>query len=71
MNKDLVVRLPGMDHEIKLSVYWSELVRATVAPTTYSLRIALGINASVEVPNVRAVIQGSSVRDAILAGCNP
>lgn len=56
MNKDLVVRLPGLDHEIKLSVYWSELVRAAVAPTTYSLRIALGINASVEVPNVWAVI---------------
>ena len=71
MDEDRVVQLPGLEHEIKLSVYWSELERAAVAPTTYSLRVALGKRSTEAIPSVQAAIQGTSVRDAILAGCNP
>jgi hypothetical protein len=65
------VRLPGFEHEVNLSVYWSELERAAVAPTAYSLRIALGKRSAEPIPSVRTAIQGTSIRDAILAGCNP
>jgi len=71
MNEDQVVQLPGLPHEVKLSVYWSELERATVAPTTYSLRVALGKKASDDIPRVNALIGGQSVRSFILAGCDP
>jgi hypothetical protein len=71
MDEDRVVQLPGLEHEIKLAVYWSELERAAVAPTTYSLRVALGKRLTEAIPSVRAAIQGVSVRNAILAGCNP
>jgi hypothetical protein len=70
MNDERDVQLPGLEHEIRLAVYWSELERAAVAPTTYSLRVALGKRATETIPSVRAAIQGTSVRDAILAGCN-
>ena len=71
MNEERVVELPGLEHEIKLSVYWSELERKPVAPTTYSLRVALGKRPSDSIPSTKALIQQSSVRDFILAGCNP
>ena len=69
MDEDLVIQLPGLEHEIKLSVYWSELERSTVAPTTYSLRIALGKRSNEEIAKLRLAISGGSVRSAILAGC--
>jgi hypothetical protein len=71
MDDDRAVQLPGFEPEVKLSVYWSELERAAVAPTTYSLRVALGKRSTEAIPSVRAAIQGTSIRDAILAGCNP
>ncbi len=71
MDEDRPIRLPGLEHEIKLSVYWSELERAAVAPTTYSLRIALGKRSTDVVPSVRTAIHRSSIRAAILEGCNP
>jgi hypothetical protein len=70
MGEDRAVQLPGLEHEVKLSVYWSELERAAVAPTTYSLRVALGKRSTEAIPSVRRAIQGASVRNAILAGCN-
>jgi hypothetical protein len=70
MNEERDVQLPGLEHEIRLAVYWSELERAAVAPTIYSLRVALGKRATETIPSVRAAIQRTSVRDAILAGCN-
>jgi len=71
MDEDRAVQLPGFEHEVKLSVYWSELERTAVAPTTYSLRVALGKRSTEVIPSVQAAIQGTSVREAILAGCNP
>jgi hypothetical protein len=65
------VRVPGFEHEITLSLYWSELVRAFVAPTSYSLRIALGKRSTDAVANVKSLIQGNSVRNFIMAGLNP
>jgi hypothetical protein len=70
MDEDQVVQLPGLEHEVRLSLYWSELERAAVAPTTYSLRVAIGKRSTEAIPSVRAAIQGASVLNAILAGCN-
>jgi len=66
-----VVHLRGLEHEVTLAAYWSDLERAYVAPTTYSLRVALGKKLTDSVPGVRAFIDRSSVRAFILAGCNP
>lgn len=71
MSEERIVQLPGLEHEIKLAGYWSELEREVVAPTSYSLRVALGKRRSDSVPNVHALVQGSSIRDFILAGANP
>jgi hypothetical protein len=71
MNKTQTVTLDGLDHPVELALYWSELEGAAVAPTTYSLRIHLGVRAAQTVASVRSSIPGASVRDAILAGCNP
>jgi hypothetical protein len=70
MNDEHRVRLPGLEHEIALAVYWSELKRDAVAPTEYSLRVALGKRVGEAVPSVAALLQGRSVREFILAGCN-
>ena len=66
MGDDRAVQLPGFEHEVKLSVYWSELERAAVAPTTYSLRVALGKRSTEAIPGVQAAIQRTSVREGIL-----
>ena len=71
MGEERAVRLPGLEREIKLAVYWSELKRKTVSPLTYSLRVALGKRDADSVPAVKPLLQGKSVRDFILAGCNP
>jgi len=71
MGDERPVQLPGFEHEVNLAVYWSELLRAAVAPTMYSLRIALEKNSTEAIPSVATAIKGASVRDAILAGCNP
>ena len=71
MNDMRPVQLPGLEHEVNLSVYWSELVRAAVAPTAYSLRVALGKRSTEAIPSVGAAIEGASIRRAILGGCNP
>ena len=71
MDEDRAVQLPDLEHEIKLAVYWSELERAAVAPTAYSLRVALGKKAAEAIPSVRTAIQGNSIRNVILVGCNP
>jgi hypothetical protein len=70
MNDTRPLRLPGLEHEITLAVYWSELERSVVAPTAYSLRVSLGKRPNEAIPSLRA-IQVTSVRDAILARCNP
>jgi hypothetical protein len=71
MGDERAVQLPGLEHEVKLAVYWSELERAPVAPTTYSLRVALGKKATDPIPSVKALIQGTSFRAFIMRGCNP
>jgi hypothetical protein len=71
MNQTGPVQLPGFEHEVNLAMYWSELEQAAVVPTAYSLRVALGKRLTDSVPSVRALIQGISIRDFILAGCNP
>jgi hypothetical protein len=64
-------RLPGLEHEVTLAAYWSELEREYVTPTTYSLRVALGKSLTASVSSVKALINGSSVRAFIMSGCNP
>ena len=71
MVEERSVQLPGFEHEVNLALYWSELERAAVAPTSYSLRVALGKRSTEDIPSVRSAIQGDSVLNAILAGCNP
>lgn len=71
VGKEHTVRLPGLKHEVNLALYWSELKRDYVAPTTYSLRVALGKRASDSVRSVGSLIQGASIRDFVLRGCNP
>ena len=71
MDEDRIVLLPHLEHKIKLSVYWSELERSTVAPTLYSLRVALDKRPTEAIPSLKGAISGNSVREAILAGCNP
>jgi hypothetical protein len=65
------VRLPGLPRDIGVAAYWSDLANAPVVPTAYSLRVSLGKRSTESVSSVRAAIQGTSVRNAILAGCNP
>jgi hypothetical protein len=71
MGDERAVQLPGLEHEINLSAYWSELEREAVVPTALSLRVALGMRKNDSVSGVRASIQGTSVRDFIMAGFNP
>jgi hypothetical protein len=71
MNDERAAQLLGLEHEVGLAVYWSELEATAVAPTAYSLRVALGKKATDSLPSVKTLIQGSSVRAFILAGCNP
>ncbi len=71
INDTRAVQLPNLEHEVTLAAYWSELERAYVAPTAYSLRVALGKKLTESVPSVKALINGSSVRAFIMAGCNP
>lgn len=70
MNEVRTAQLPGFEHKVDLSVYWSELERGVVAPTTYSLRVALGKRANDFVPGIKALVQGNSMRGFILTGCN-
>jgi hypothetical protein len=65
---EVPAQLPGFEHQIKLALYWSELVRDFVAPTSYSLRVALGKRLTESVPSVKPLIQGGSIRNFILAG---
>jgi hypothetical protein len=68
MDRVQSVRLPGFDHDIDLSVYWSEVERQAVAPTSYSLRVAFGIGSTGELASVANAMKGKSVRDFIAAG---
>lgn len=70
MDDERNVRLPGLEREVALAVYWSELERAPVAPTAYSLRVALGKRPTDSIPSVGALLHGQSVRNFILSGCN-
>jgi hypothetical protein len=67
---EVPAQLPGFEHQIKLALYWSELVRDFVAPTSYSLLVALGKRLTESVPSVKSLIQGGSIRNFILAGFN-
>lgn len=64
------VRLPRFEHTVELAAYWSELERKAVAPTSYSLRVALGKKPTDSVPDIGALVGQSSVRAFILAGCD-
>jgi len=70
LDEDRPVELLGLGREVTLAAYWSDLEEAAVVPTTYSLRVALGKRSTEVIPSVRAAIQGTSVRNTILAGCN-
>ena len=70
MDEVTTVRLPGLEHEVTLAKYWSELERRPVAPVSYSLRIALGKRPAEKVPGIRRLIAGTSARRFILSGCN-
>jgi hypothetical protein len=71
VDDERVVQLPGFEREVSLALYWSELEREFVAPTTYSLRVALGKRMTEAVPSVKGLIGGKTIRDFILDGCNP
>lgn len=71
LEDERAIRLPGVDHVMRLAAYWSELEGGAVAPTTYSLRVALGKKSTESLPSVRAEMKGPSLRKAILALCDP
>jgi hypothetical protein len=71
LNDERPVNLTGLDREVNLAAYWSDLEKMAVVPTAYSLRVALGKRPAEAVPSVRALIKQTSILAAILAGCNP
>ena len=71
LNDERPVKLPGLEREVNLAAYWSDLEKTAVVPTGYSLRVALGKRPTDAVPSVRALIKRASILAAILAGCNP
>jgi hypothetical protein len=71
LNDQRHVNLIGLDHEVDLAAYQSQLEQKAVVPTAYSLRIALGKRPTDIVPSVKALINQKSMLAAILARCNP
>jgi hypothetical protein len=71
LNDERHVNLIGLDHEVDLSAYQSQLEKKAVVPTAYSLRIALGLRPTDAVSSVKPFVKSGSVLAAILARCNP
>jgi hypothetical protein len=69
-NRTVPAQVPGFKPETSLALYWSELERQLVAPTTYSLRVALGKRSHQAVPSVAALIHSHSIMQFILDGFN-
>jgi hypothetical protein len=67
------VQLPGIAQDISLAAYWSELSGVAVVPTSYSLRIAFGLqrSQSMFLGGALSVPRGSTIRNAILKMFNP
>jgi hypothetical protein len=71
LNDARSVQLPGIPQKISLAAYWSELAGVAVVPTSYSLRIALGLRPSESLFFEGVQPRGSTVRNTILAKFNP
>lgn len=64
--------LPGVNPDLMLPWYWSELEKERVLPTSYSLRIALNLERSKSLSlKDEHTLPKSSIRDAVLARFNP
>jgi hypothetical protein len=66
-----VVRLPGVQQDITLAAYWSQLLGNAVVPTSYSLRVLLGLAAATSGFLSGALPRGQGARSAVLSAFNP
>lgn len=71
LNDERHVNLTGLDHEIDLAAYQSQLENKAVVPTAYSLRIVMGLRPADSVSSVKPFVKNGSVSAAIFVRCNP
>jgi hypothetical protein len=65
-----VVRLSSVQQDITLAAYWSQLLGSAVVPTSYSLRVFLGLSSATPGFLSAALPRGHGARSAVLSAFN-
>ncbi len=65
------IQLPGISQTLGLAAYWSDLRGSGVVPSSYSVRITLGLRPSDRLPSLLAIVGPGSLQAAMLARLEP